>query len=170
MHLWKAIAATGLIVSVVGGCTHPQSMTMSQPVGIQRGDSFALLSEARAGSVGAAHDGVVLTALANHLGGAVVPDAPRWQVEYSFSARPVQIAMTGAIGAQTQPIGLPAPDYLLDCKRFSFRMTLRVVDATNGAPAYQGSAEEQACATSTAEQEAIFARFATSLVAGIALQ
>ncbi len=170
MQVWKFIAASCLLAIVATGCTRPQSMTMDQSVGIKRGDGFAVLRTAQDNSVDSQRDAKVAKSLSDHFESPNVSGSPKWLVEYSFSARPAKIAMTGSNGTQVQPIGLLAPEYLIDCKRLSFRMTLRVVDATNGAPAYQGSAEEQACGQSAAEQDAVFGRLMGDLVTGIALK
>ena len=169
MQIWKFFAVSCLLATSAAGCTRPQSTEIGQSAGIQRGDGFVVLSTANAGSDGIIRDEIVLKSLSDHVGSPKIIGSPKWLVEYSFSARPVKIAMTTSNGTQAQPIGLPAPAYLIDCKRVSFRMTLRLVDAGNGAPAYQGSAEEQACAQSAAEQEAVFGRLMGELVAGITL-
>lgn len=166
----KFTAATCLLALAVVGCVRPQSVTVQQPAGIQRGDSLALLSPAKQGSIGAVWDMAVMGGLSRHIGGAVVAATPQWQVEYSFSARPVKIVMHSTTEKHTQPIGLPPPDYLIDCNRTSFRMTLRVVDAADGKAAYHATAEEQACASSEQEKTAVLNRLAENLIAGVVVR
>ena len=170
MHLWKAIAATGIIVSVFAGCTRPHSASLSQVDGIQRGDSFALLTPAKSGTIGAARDAVVVDALTQHIGAAPDGKAARWQVEYSFAVRPANIGIVTDGNGMKQPVGLIRRVYLLDCKQTNYRMAIRIVDATNGAVAYQGSAEEQGCTNSAAEHQTTFARFVPDLVSAIKVQ
>lgn len=150
--LLSAMFVVGLAAVNVAGCVTPSASHGAQNMDVMIGDRFALLNPTSNNDSMQSLDAIALTSLSNRAHSR--PDGRLWLVEYSYSIRPVRIAII--TNSQGYSNVSPKSDALFECAKTSHRLTLRILASDDGRQVYKGVSEVYSCDSSTAMNNIVF--------------